>query len=286
MEVVYRCCCGIDVQKSLIVACLRTGGKQELREFGTMTCEIKALANWLTKAGCEMAAMESTGSYWKPLYNLFEMLNLDAIIVNAGHMKAVSGRKTDVKDAEWIADLLQHGLLRASFVPDRAQRELRELTRYRKSIIEERSRELNRLQKVLEGANVKLGSVMKDIQGKSAKRLLEQLAAGDAMDDCGEISKLLHSSLLPKLNEIMASLDGMITPLQRELLAQILDHISDLDQRIHKLDGMAEAYMTQAQPDIVELCRMPGIGQRSAEVILAEIGTDMRRFSSEAHLCS
>lgn len=223
MEVVYRCCCGIDVQKSLIVACLRTGGKQELREFGTMTCEIKALANWLTKAGCEMAAMESTGSYWKPLYNLFEMLNLDAIIVNAGHMKAVSGRKTDVKDAEWIADLLQHGLLRASFVPDRAQRELRELTRYRKSIIEERSRELNRLQKVLEGANVKLGSVMKDIQGKSAKRLLEQLAAGDAMDDCGEISKLLHSSLLPKLNEIMASLDGMITPLQRELLAQILD---------------------------------------------------------------
>lgn len=286
MEVVYRCCCGIDVQKSLIVACLRTGGEQELREFGTMTCEIKALANWLTKAGCEMAAMESTGSYWKPLYNLFEMLNLDAIIVNAGHMKAVSGRKTDVKDAEWIADLLQHGLLRASFVPDRAQRELRELTRYRKSIIEERSRELNRLQKVLEGANVKLGSVMKDIQGKSAKRLLEQLAAGDAMDDCGEISKLLHSSLLPKLNEIMASLDGMITPLQRELLAQILDHISDLDRRIHKLDGMAETYMEQSQPGILELCRMPEIAQRSAEVILAEIGTDMRRFSSEAHLCS
>ncbi len=151
MEVVYRCCCGIDVHKSLIVACLRTGSKQELREFGTMTCEIKALVNWLTEAGCEMAAMESTGSYWKPLYNLFEMLNLDAMIVNAGHMKAVPGRKTDVKDAERIADLLQHGLLRASFVPDRTQRELRELTRYRKSIIEERSQELNRLQKVLEG---------------------------------------------------------------------------------------------------------------------------------------
>lgn len=110
MEVVYRCCCGIDVHKSLIVACLRRGGKQELREFGTMTCEIKALASWLSEAGCEMAAMESTGSYWKPLYNLFELLNLDAIIVNAAHMKAVPGRKTDVKDAEWIADLLQHGL--------------------------------------------------------------------------------------------------------------------------------------------------------------------------------
>ena len=286
MEVVYRCCCGIDVHKSLIVACLRRGGKQELREFGTMTCEIKALASWLSEAGCEMAAMESTGSYWKPLYNLFELLNLDAIIVNAAHMKAVPGRKTDVKDAEWIADLLQHGLLRASFVPDRAQRELRELTRYRKSIIEERSRELNRLQKVLEGANIKLGSVVKDIQGKSARRLLERLAAGEPLDNCGEISKLLHHSLLPKLDEIMASLDGIITPLQRELLAQILDHISDLDRRIHKLDGMAEAYMTQSQSDIAELCQMPGIGQRSAEVILAEIGTDMSRFPSSAHLCS
>ena len=166
MEVVYRCCCGIDVHKSLIVACLRTGGKRELREFGTMTWEIKELAHWLTEAGCEMAAMESTGPYWKPLYNLFELLGLDAMIVNAAHMKAVPGRKTDVKDAEWIADMLQHGLLRASFVPSREQRELRELTRYRKSIIEERSRELNRLQKVLEGANIKLGSVVKDIQGK------------------------------------------------------------------------------------------------------------------------
>ena len=286
MEVVYRCCCGIDVHKSLIVACLRTGGKRELREFGTMTWEIKELAHWLTGAGCEMAAMESTGPYWKPLYNLFELLGLDAMIVNAAHMKAVPGRKTDVKDAEWIADLLQHGLLRASFVPSREQRELRELTRYRKSIIEERSRELNRLQKVLEGANIKLGSVVKDIQGKSARRLLERLAAGEPMDDCGEISRLLHSSLLPRLDEIMASLDGIITPLQRELLARILDHISDLDRRIHELDQMAETYMSELQPDIAELCRMPGIGQRSAEVILAEIGADMSRFPSEAHLSS
>ena len=286
MEVVYRCCCGIDVHKSLIVACLRTGGKRELREFGTMTWEIKELAHWLTEAGCEMAAMESTGPYWKPLYNLFELLGLDAMIVNAAHMKAVPGRKTDVKDAEWIADLLQHGLLRASFVPSREQRELRELTRYRKSIIEERSRELNRLQKVLEGANIKLGSVVKDIQGKSARRLLERLAAGEPMDDCGEISRLLHSSLLPRLDEIMASLDGIITPLQRELLARILDHISDLDRRIHELDQMAETYMSELQPDIAELCRMPGIGQRSAEVILAETGADMSRFPSEAHLSS
>ena len=140
MEVVYRCCCGIDVHKKLIVACLRKGGRQELREYGTMTPDIKELEKWLTEAGCEMIAMESTGVYWKPLYNLFELLGLNAMIVNAAHMKAVPGRKTDVKDAEWIADLLQHGLLRASFVPSREQRELRELTRYRKSLIEERSR--------------------------------------------------------------------------------------------------------------------------------------------------
>ena len=213
MEVVYRCCCGIDVHKNLIVACLRKGGRQELREFGTMTGEIKVLANWLTEAGCEMTAMESTGPYWKPLYNLFELLGLDTMIVNAAHMKAVPGRKTDSKDAEWIAELLQHGLLRASFVPSREQRELRELTRYRKSIIEERSRELNRLQKVLEGANIKLGSVVADIHSKSARRLLERLAAGETMDDSEEISKLLHKSLLSKLDEIVAALDGIVTPL-------------------------------------------------------------------------
>lgn len=180
-----------------------------------MTSEIKALANWLTEAGCEMAAMESTGPYWKPLYNLFELLGLDTMIVNAAHMKAVPGRKTYSNDAEWIAELLQHGLLRASFVPSREQRELRELTRYRKSIIEKRSREVNRLQKVLEGTNIKLGSVVADIHSKSAQRLLERLAAGEAMDDSGEISKLLRKSLLPKLDEIVAALDGIVTPLQR-----------------------------------------------------------------------
>lgn len=153
MDVIYRCCCGIDVHKKLIVACLRKGGKSELREFGTMTGEIKELALWLQEAGCEMVAMESTGVYWKPLYNLFELLDIKAIIVNAAHMKAVPGRKTDMKDAEWIAELLRHGLLKASFIPGREQRELRDLTRYRKSLIEERSRELNRLQKVLETAN-------------------------------------------------------------------------------------------------------------------------------------
>ena len=141
MEVVYRCCCGIDVHKKIIVACLNQGGEQSLREFGTTTSEIKSLATWLTESGCEIIAMESTGVFWKPLYNLFELMDLDAIVVNAAHMKALPGRKTDVKDAEWIADLLRHGLLKASYIPSREQRELREITRYRKSLTEERCRE-------------------------------------------------------------------------------------------------------------------------------------------------
>ena len=154
MQVVYDCCCGIDVHKKMIVACLNKGGKQELRQFGTMTGDLMELCNWLIGNGCAMVAMESTASYWKPLYNLFEITGVEAMVVNAAHMKALPGRKTDVKDAEWISDLLRHGLLKASFIPGREQRELREISRYRKSMVEERARELNRLQKMLEGANI------------------------------------------------------------------------------------------------------------------------------------
>jgi transposase len=160
MDRLYERCCGIDVHKKMIVACFKRGNDQEIREYGTTTAELRELTAWLLNEKCEMIAMESTASYWKPLYNIFELSGLDAIVVNARDMKAVPGRKTDVKDAEWIADLLQHGLLKASYVPDREQRELREASRYRKSLIEERARELNRLQKMLEGANIKLSILM------------------------------------------------------------------------------------------------------------------------------
>ena len=285
MEVVYRCCCGIDVHKKLIVACLNEGGRQELREFGTATSEIKAMANWLTESGCEMVAMESTGVYWKPLYNLFELMDLNAMVVNASHMKALPGRKTDVKDAEWIADLLRHGLLKASFIPSREQRELRELARYRKSLIEERSRELNRLQKILEEANIKLASVVKDINGVSSRKLLEKIIADD-LPDADEVSRLIHKRMLPKLTQIMASIEGIVTPLQRKLLSQVLDHIDDLNQRIMTLDTMVKDYMTEYEAAILAIDELPGIGRRSAEVILAEIGTDMSRFPSAAHISS
>lgn len=164
MEVVYECCCGVDVHKKMLVACLRTGRRRQLREFGTSTRALREMAQWLGEAGCQMVALESTGSYWKPVYNILELLGLDIIVVNAQHMKAVPGRKTDTKDAEWIADLLQHGLLRASYIPDKAQRELREVSRYRKSLVQERAREINRLEKVLEGANIKLTSIKHVVQ--------------------------------------------------------------------------------------------------------------------------
>ena len=253
MEVVYRCCCGIDVHKKIIVACLNQGGEQSLREFGTTTSEIKSLATWLTESGCEIIAMESTGVFWKPLYNLFELMDLDAIVVNAAHMKALPGRKTDVKDAEWIADLLRHGLLKASYIPSREQRELREITRYRKSLTEERCRETNRLQKILEGANIKLDSVVKDINGKSARKLLEKIIEDDVPTSEEEISKMIHGRMRSKLGQLVTAIEGITTPLQRKLLA---------------------------------LCDIPGIARRSAEVILAEIGLDMSRFPSAAHLCS
>jgi len=285
MQVVYECCCGIDVHKKMIVACLNKGGKRELRQFGTMTSELKGLCDWLLESQCEMIAMESTGAYWKPLYNLFEIKALSAIVVNAAHMKALPGRKTDVKDAEWIADLLRHGLLKASYIPDRDQRELREIARYRKSMVEERARELNRLQKMLEGANIKLDSVVKNINGKSSRKLLNRIIADQPMT-AEDVSGLLHGSMQKKLNQILLAIDGFTTPLQRRLLAQVVNHIDDMTRRIADLDTLILDYMKQYEQAIAAIDDLPGIGRRSAEIIIAEIGIDMSRFPSAAHLCS
>jgi transposase len=261
------------------------GGQEEVREFGTTTSEIKALGNWLLECGCEMIAMESTGVYWKPLYNLFELMGLEAIVVNASHMKALPGRKTDVKDAVWIADLLRHGLLRASYIPDREQRELREIARYRKSLIEERAREVNRLQKTLEGANIKLASVVTNINGKSARKLLNSVVADETLS-ADEVSSLIHVSMRPKLDQIMLSIEGITTSLQRRLIAQIIDHIDDMTKRIADMDELIKGYMERYESAIAAIDELPGIARRSAEVIIAEIGIDMSRFPTEAHLSS
>lgn len=284
METVYERCCGIDVHKKIIVACLRVGRKCETKEFGTSTQDLRALAEWLISNDCQIAAMESTGSYWKPVYNVLEVLGQEVIVVNAHHIKNVPGRKTDVKDAEWIAQLLQCGLLKASYIPNRDQRELREIARYRKNLVEERARELNRLEKTLQGANIKLSSVVSNINGKSSRNILNALTGEGLSEE--NIDAMLKGSLKEKRNEILQFCDGYLSPLQRKLVRAILDHIDDMTRRIQDIDAIINGQMKDYEDAIKKLEEIPGIAKRSAEVILAEIGLDMSRFPTAGHLAA
>ena len=284
MEVVYERCCGIDVHKKMIVACLRVGRKHETKEFGTSTEDLRKMADWLMENHCQMAAMESTGSYWKPVYNVLEALGVETIVVNAHHIKNVPGRKTDVKDAEWIAELLQHGLVNASFIPGRAQRELREIARYRKSLVEERAREINRLEKTLQGANIKLSSVVSDITGKTSRNLIDAVAGGGLNQE--NIDAKLHGSLRNKRDDLLRCCDGYLTALQKKLVRAILDHIDDMTRRIGDIDKIINAQMKDYEDAIKKLEEIPGIARRSAQIILAEIGLDMSRFPTDAHLAA
>lgn len=284
MQTVYERCCGIDVHKKLIVACFRNGKKAELRKFNTLTSSIKEMAAWLSENHCQMVAMESTGAYWKPIYNILELLGLDVIVVNARHMKSVPGRKTDVKDAEWIADLLQHGLLKASYIPCRDQRELREIVRYRKNLTEERSREINRLEKTLEGANIKLSSYVSSLTGSSSRNLLEKALVSQVDED--NIADLIHHSMLHKKSELLEAMNGVFSSIQKLLIKAILDHIDDMTRRIRDLDTIIDDHMKDYEQALYDIDQISGIGKRSAEVILSEIGIDMSRFPSDAHLAS
>lgn len=291
MDRLYDKCCGIDVHKKLIVACLKNGNKQEVREFGATTRELLELADWLKDGGCEMVAMESTASYWKPLYNILESSDLKAMVVNARHMKAVPGRKTDVKDAEWIADLLQHGLLTASYIPDKDQRELRELVRYRKSLVRERGRELNRLQKMLEGANIKLSGTISDINGKSARSILEYLLTGKPIDgakyDEMYEQKVIAHNLKASKEQIIDDLNGVMSPLQRRMMRALLEHLDELNIHIKRLDDEIDNFMKPEEKKASEAIQdITGIANTSAQAIISVIGTDMSRFPDDAHLSS
>lgn len=284
MEVYYERCCGIDVHKKILVTCLRIGDKQITKSFGSSTSDLRSMADWLLENSCQMVAMESTGSYWKPVFNVLEVLGLDVMVVNARHMRNVPGRKTDRKDAEWIAELLQHGLLKASYIPDRNQRELREVARYRKSLVEERAREVNRLEKTLQGGNIKLSSVVSDITGKSSRNILSALT-GEGLNE-GNIDDLLYGGLREKRDELLHACDGYLTTLQKKLVRAILDHIDDMTRRIADMDDIVRGEMQSYEDAMARIDEIPGIAPRSAQVILAEIGLDMSRFPTDGHLCA
>ncbi len=289
MDVVHARCCGVDVHKATVVACLIVPGAQgrptkEVRTFGTMTVDLLQLVDWLVAAGCTHVAMESTGSYWKPIYNLLEGVIDEVVVVNAAHIKQVPGRKTDVKDAEWIADLLRHGLLRASFIPDRPQRELRELTRYRTALVRERSAEVSRVQKVLEGANIKLAVVAKDITGVSGRDMLAALLAGST--DAATMAQFARGRMREKIPQLEKALVGRFAAHQRFLVAQQLAHIDFLDDLIARVSAEVAERVGPFEALIALLDTITGIGRLTAEVVVAEIGVDMTRFPSAAHLCS
>ncbi|MCL6600623.1 MAG: IS110 family transposase [Alicyclobacillus macrosporangiidus] len=284
MDVVYERCCGLDVHKKMVVGCVLTPETKEIRTFSTMTDDLLGMVDWLKQHRCTHVAMESTGSFWKPIYNLLEAEEFQVFVVNAKHIKNVPGRKTDVKDAEWIAGLLRHGLLQPSFIPNREQRELRELIRYRRSLIDERSREVNRVQKVLEGANIKLASVATDTLGKSGRAMLEAIISGE--ENAEVLSELAMGRMRAKKADLQRALNGLIGPHQRMMLAAQLRHIDYLDEEIARLDAEIKRRMLPFEEDLELLDTIPGVGRRTAEQILAEIGTNMDQFPSAAHLCS
>ena len=284
MEIVHQHCCGLDVHKNSITACFITPEGKEVKTYSTMTDSLLELVDKICDTKCSGVAMESTSVYWKPIYNLLEGLDIETMVVNARHIKTVPGRKTDVKDAEWIADLLQHGLLQGSFIPDRESRELREMVRYRKSLINERSRELNRIQKVLEGANVKLSSVVSDINGKSSLKIIDAMIKGE--ENLDKLNDLANNKVKSKGDLLKRALKGLMGRHQQEMLALQTRHIEFLNSQIDDLNkGIHERMLPFAQAlELVDT--IPGVGTRTAQEVLAEIGTDMSRWPTAAHLVS
>jgi transposase len=287
MEVLHGRCCGIDVHKSSLVACLRIqDGRRrhtEVQSFGTTTTEILRLHAWLSEAECTHVAMESTGVYWQPVFNLLEG-SFGVVLANAHHIKAVPGRKTDVKDCEWLADLLAHGLIRASFIPPASIRELRDLTRHRKSLIRDRVKAANRVHKLPEGANIKLGTVVSDVLGVSGRAMLEALVAGET--DPTTLARLARGSLIPKATQLAEGLRGRFTSHHGFLLGQILTQLDQVAALVARCDARITEVTRPLVSHIERLQTIVGVGRRSAEVIVSEIGVDMSRFASSAHLAS
>jgi len=276
------------VHKKSIQACVRRVGKdgkiqQEIRPFGTMTQDILALADWLSKEEVTHVAMESTGVYWKPIYNILEG-KFNILLVNARHVKNVPGRKTDVKDCQWLAHLLQSGLLKGSFIPDRVQREFRDLTRHRAKLVDQRASVVNRVHKVLEDANIKLGSVATDIMGKSAKDMIRALIEGEK--DSAEMAELARRQLRGKIPQLCLALEGHVTDHHRFMLGELMDQLDHLDGQIDRFNERIEEVSRPFAGAIEEVMRLPGFQKVASENVIAEIGCDMDQFPSVDHLCS
>ena len=288
MQVVHENCAGLDVHKKTVVACVITpknkgGWEKEIRTFSTMTKDLLNLSDWLTSKGCTHVAMESTGEYWRPVFNILEG-NLEVILVNARHIKAVPGRKTDIKDAQWIAELLQHGLLRASFIPPVEQRDLRDLTRHRSNFVRERVNLVNRVQKVLEGANIKLGCVASDVLGVSGRAMLGAIVDGNSSPEV--MAELAQGTLRQKQDLLVEALEGRVRPHHKFILAQLLGIIDGIDETISQFDREIEDYCRPFAEAVELVDTIPGVAKRTAEIIVSEIGTDMSRFPSAEHLAA
>jgi transposase len=288
MDVVYPRCAGLDIHMKTVVACVVEQGpkgkpQKTIRTFGTMTDDLLALGDWLAEQDVSHVAMESTGAYWHPIWNLLED-RFVLLLVNAHHIKQVPGRKTDVADCEWIADLLRHGLLKASFVPDRAQRELRELTRYRTTLMQERAAEVNRLQKTLEGANIKLAAVATDVLGKSGRQILEALVAGATQPD--DLAQLAKGRMRDKIPQLERALTGSFRPHQQFMVARHLAFIDAIDELVAQASAEIAERLRPAEAEVELLDAITGIGRPTAEVWLAEVGRDVERFPTHGHLAS
>jgi transposase len=288
MDVVYTHCAGLDVHKKSVVACAITpsekrGWHRELRTFGTMTADLLALTDWLAGQAITHVAMESTGEYWRPIFNILEG-SFEVLLVNAQHIKAVPGRKTDIKDAAWIAELLQHGLLRASFIPPPEQRDLRDLTRHRTNFVRDRATLVNRVQKVLEGANIKLGSVASDVMGASGRAMLEAMARGETNPEV--LADHAQGRLREKREQLLKALEGRMKPHHRVILTELLCQIDSLEKTIARMDQAIADYCAPFGQAVQLLDTIPGIARESAEVIVAEMGADMSRFPTANHLAA
>lgn len=289
LDAMRVCCAGLDVHQETVVACILKGSlehkpKVEIREFSTVLSGLLALQDWLSQEGCSEIAMESTGVYWKPICNVLES-TCDITLANARHIKNLPGRKTDINDARWIAELHRSGLVRKSFIAPQAIRELRDLTRYRKKLVGYETSERNRILKILEDANIKIATFMSDVFGVSGRLMLNALIDGEVIE-ASQLADLAKRKLRAKIPELTQALNGRVTKHHRYIIKQSLDHLTFLEKQIAEIEADMEQYFAPYQKEIELLDTIPGVGLQVAQVILAEIGPDMSVFPSEAHLSS